>query len=457
MIKKTLHQSLAVAVGFALFAGSSAHAVDLVAIGKLSGDLHDLSGRTELLESIVPADLLGGVGSGLAWAGGDTFLALPDRGPNAVAWNSNVDNTTTYVPRFHELRLQLAQEADSVSGLPFTLRPTLLKTTLLYSHSPLNYGPVVPEGDAPSRHFFSGRSDNFDPLTSSADTADARFDPEGIRVSRNGRFVYISDEYGPYIYTFDRATGARTSAIALPADLAVANKSAHGSDEISGNVAGRVANKGMEGLAISPDGTTLFGFVQSPLIEDGGDGGRANRIVRIDLETGATTQYAYDNYLADKSKAFNSSELLALNDHELLVLERDGKGLGDDSNAAVKRVYKIDLAGAEDVSNLAGASALLAKAVSKTLFLDVFNKLKNAGVTVDQIPAKLEGMAFGEDVIVGGETKHTLYIGNDNDFLAETPAHKDNPNQWFVFTFTDADLGGSRYEPQAFNRNPANH
>ena len=27
--------------------------------------------------------------------------------------------------------------------------------------------------------------------------------------------------------------------------------------EIGGNVSGRVANKGMEGLAITPDGTTL--------------------------------------------------------------------------------------------------------------------------------------------------------------------------------------------------------
>jgi hypothetical protein len=35
--------------------------------------------------------------------------------------------------------------------------------------------------------------------------------------------------------------------------------------------------------------------------------------------------------------------LLALNDHELLVLERDGKGLGDDSKA----FNKIDLAGAQ--------------------------------------------------------------------------------------------------------------
>jgi hypothetical protein len=204
----------------------------------------------------------------------------------------------------------------------------------------------------------------------------------------------------------------------------------------------------MEGLAISPDGKTLFGFMQSPLIQDGGDGGRANRIVAVDVKTGATSQYAYDNYLADKSKAYNSSELLALNDHELLVLERDGKGLGDDSNADVKRIYKIDIQGAADVSGLSGQAALLQKAVQKSLFLDIAAALRAAGFSAAQIPAKLEGMAFGEDVVVDGVIRHTLHVGNDNDFLATTPGGLANPNKWFVFTFTDADVGGSRFVNQ---------
>ncbi|MBO9647826.1 MAG: esterase-like activity of phytase family protein [Variovorax sp.] len=168
------------------------------------------------------------------------------------------------------------------------------------------------------------------------------------------------------------------------------------------------------------------------------------------MKTGATTQYAYDNYLDDKAKAYNSSELLALNNHELLVLERDGKGLGDDSNADVKRIYKIDIKGAADVSGLTGQAALLQKAAPKSLFLDIAAALKAHGLTAAQIPAKLEGMTFGEDVMVDGVTKHTLYVGNDNDFLATTPGGLANPNQWFVFAFTDADLGGSKFVNQRF-------
>ncbi len=435
------------------FAGAclfgSAHAVDLIAIGQLSPTASDLSGLSAPLENGVPGDQLGGLGSGLAWAGGSTFIAIPDRGPNAVAWNAAVDDTSSYIPRFHTLNLALQPVAQG--NLPFTLTPTLEATTLMSSTKRLRYGPVVPAHQR-GLWYFSGRSDNFDASRSSADHVDARLDPEGIRVSRDGKSVFVSDEYGPAVYQFDRATGVRLHAFTLPAIMNVAVKNSMGATEVTSNTSGRVANKGMEGLAITPDGKTLVGFVQSPLIQDGGDGGRANRIVTIDRATGATRQVAYDNFLADMNKAYNSSELLALNSHEFLVLERDGKGLGDDSSAVVKRLYKVDIANATDVSTLSGADSLLPLAVPKTLFLDIRASLNAAGIPDTQIPAKIEGAAFGADVTVDGVVKHTLYLGNDNDFVAVTKGGLANPNQWFVFTFTDADLGGSVFVPQSIGK-----
>ena len=204
----------------------------------------------------------------------------------------------------------------------------------------------------------------------------------------------------------------------------------------------------MEGLAITPDGKTLVGFMQSPLLQDGGDGGQYNRIVTIDIASGATKQVAYNNQVGGKN--YNSSELLALDDHEFLVLQRDGKGLGDDSSAVFKQLRKIDIAGAADVSGLSGAAALAPKAVSGSLFLDLRAALNAKGITDDKIPAKLEGAAFGDDIVIGGVTKHTLYIANDNDFLAASPKGLDNPNQWFVFAFDESDLGGSVFVNQQF-------
>lgn len=448
----------------------------LIALGTLSGTT-DLSSFSGVLENGVDhQNVLGGMGSGLAWAGGNTFLALPDRGPNATAYNPLVDNTTSYISRYQTLSLNLSQSFNG-SSYSYSLTPTLTGTTLLYSNTPLNYGTgaagtgtsggngyslgsgaTIDDG----KYYFNGRSDNFLPGSNSTNSNNARFDPEAIRVSNDGKRVYITDEYGPYVYQFDRATGARTNVYSLPSAFTASNLSSQGASEISGNSSGRVANKGMEGLAITPDGKTLVGFEQSPLIQDGGDGGRANRIVTIDTTTGATKQYVFDNYLADKNKTYNSSEILAVNDHTFLVLERDGKGLGDGSNADVKRIYKVDLndAGdgvsgdlAVDIGSLnagvgiSGQANLLGYTVQKTLFLDLKAALNAAGITNGNVPSKLEGMTFGEDITEGGVLYHTLYVANDNDFLPGTAGE----NKFFVFKFTDADLNGSNFVNQAIS------
>ena len=186
--------------------------------------------------------------------------------------------------------------------------------------------------------------------------------------------------------------------------------------------------------------------MQNALIQDAAEGGSAAnllRIVTIDIRSGRTThEYAY--VLTTGSGV---SEIVALNNHEMLVDERDGKGLGDGSKAKVKQIFKIDLANAVDVSSMNGTAAA-SNAVHKTLFLDVVQALTAAGFTTDQIPAKIEGVAFGADVRKSGSVMHTLWIANDNDFLQNLNGPNTNPNQFFVFGFTDTDLAGSKYLPQ---------
>jgi hypothetical protein len=412
--------------------------VTLIASGALNGT-SDLSGLSGALENGVAANVLGGMGSGLAWAGGNTFLALPDRGPNASSYAGGgaIDNTTSYIDRFQTITLNLTQ-SHSAGSFSYALSTALNQTTLLYSPNALNYGSTVglpsavPVQNTAERNYFTGRSDNFAAGNSLA-ANNARLDPEGIRVANDGKSVYVSDEYGPYVRQFDRASGALIKTFALPANLAVNNLSSAGATEIAGNATGRVANKGMEGLAITPDGKTLVGFMQSALLQDGGDGAKANRIVTIDIATGATKQFAYNNVIGGKT--YGSSEILALNSHQFLVLERDGKGLGDGSAAKVKQIWVVDLAGAQDVSGLSGEAALLAKAPSKKLFLDIKSALNSVGIADKDIPAKLEGMAFGEDITENGALFHTLYVANDNDFSDLAGA-----NQFFVFKFSDTDL-----------------
>src|SRR6185369_11629452 len=180
-----------------------------------AGTYADLSGLHNTLENGVKANLLGGLGSAITYASGNTFLALPDRGPNAVSFNSLVDDTVSYVDRFHTITMNL--ERNQGSGLPFTLTPQLRSTTLLHAFFPLAYGTGEglnigsgqPKQNGLFRHYFTGRSDIFDPNRNSGDPRDARLDPEGIRVSNDGFSVFVSDEYGPYVYQFSRLSGER--------------------------------------------------------------------------------------------------------------------------------------------------------------------------------------------------------------------------------------------------------
>jgi len=438
----------AVLLAITLLASTSAMAEPrLLAIGTLTGSPAganvDQSRLTAIMENGLPENVLGGVGSALAWAGGNTFLAAPDRGPNATPYNSAVDNTVSYIARFHTVTMTLTPSPGGPT--PFVLTPTLTATTLLSSPAPLIYGsgaglgnridgPPIGSG-APARNtaatwYFTGRSDNYG-TGNSGNPDNARLDPEGLRVSADGKTVFVSDEYGPYVYQFDRATGSRIRAYTLPANLEVAHSSPTGAAEISGNTSGRTANKGMEGLAITPHGKTLGGIMQGPLIQDATGSPDLLRIMTIDVATGQTHEYGYR-----LTTGSGVSEITAINDHEFLVGERDGKGLGDGSNAKSKIIYRIDLARATDITDLSGAAAATF-AVTKSSFLDLVALLQTNGISASSIPAKIEGMAFGDDMSVNGITMHTLWLANDNDFTPATAG----PSTIYVIGLTDADLG----------------
>jgi hypothetical protein len=456
----TLHPGWLLLAASCLATAAQAH-VELIAVGKLDGHQADKSSVTAApLENGEAGNRLGGLGSGLAYAGCGQFLALPDRGPNAVPYNATVSDTTSYVNRWQTLKLEL-QPGASGDRLPYRLKPQLLATTLLWSGTPLVYGDGRAAGlgdGAPAInhsgvYYFTGRADNFAAGKSSDDPANARLDPEGLRVSNDGRRVYVSDEYGPSINVFDRVSGERLRTFKLPAELAVTRPDGRGKREIAGNDSGRYANHGMEGLAISPDGNTLFGVMEGALLQEGGKHGGFVRIVRIDIASGTAQQFAYplENFgSADKPRYSSVSDALAVNGDALLVLERDGKGRGDGSDAAFKRIYRVDLRGATAIGKRWGEVAVASVAVTKRLFADMVALADARGIAPSSIPVKLEGLSFGPALVRAGERRYTLLVSSDNDFLAQlrTPGSVPlgNPNEIFVLSMTPKDVGG--YMPQ---------
>ena len=139
-MKKLPSRIALIAFVLALFAAPQSQAqIKVLAVGTLdqsrAGSFADLSGLNYNLENGAPANSLGGFGSAICYASGNTFLALPDRGPNAMPYDSNIDDTASYINRFHTITMDL-QPNTSGTGLPFTLTPTLRATTLLWSLTP---------------------------------------------------------------------------------------------------------------------------------------------------------------------------------------------------------------------------------------------------------------------------------------------------------------------------------
>jgi hypothetical protein len=100
----------------------------------------------------------------------------------------------------------------------------------------------------------------------------------------------------------------------------------------------------------------------------GGGDGTVNRIVAFDTRTARpVAHYAYR--MEGSSQGRGVCALVALNNHEFLVFERNNRGLGVDGNLSSpnKKVFRIDIAGASDVSAVNVATADLAsfKAVTK--------------------------------------------------------------------------------------------
>jgi len=234
-------------------------------------------------------------------------------------------------------------------------------------------------------------------------------DSEGLVALADGTF-WISDEYGPWLVHVDaegrtlERIGPFPASKSLPKVLAL-----------------RRPNRGMESLTITPDGRTLVGVMQNPV--DNPDTAirktsRLNRIVAYDPRTGASRQYAY---LLDATSAV-VSEIAAITHSTFIVSERDQLFPGDPkSPSKLKRIYKIDLSKASDLSDPAdGPNGRLVN--GRTLEQLSEAQLKEAGIVpvtkelvVDLLTLpggyphdKSEGLAVISDTLIA--------VSNDDDF-----------------------------------------
>jgi hypothetical protein len=440
----------------ALAWGSSVRAtVTYIGDAIISGSGTDMSGlpSTILEDGKSPENALNGFGSGLAYAGNGVFYGLADRGPNKVVYNANVDNTTSYPNRYQQFNISLTPVGSPDGNghfASYSVNATNIGTTLLKNAQSVQY---------------LGISTAFSTTTG---IENHRLDSEGIRVAPDGT-VWVSDEYGPYILHFNQQ-GQEIGSLPLPAGFQIANPAAKATDEAANNTTGRTTNRGMEGLAISPDGKTLVGMMQSSLTQDGGLTGVNDRVLVYNISdlnnVPAPKQYVYQL----DGTTTPISELLAVNDHQFLVDERDGTA----GTNGIKKLYEFDLNQASaptDLTNTAFSGTTATNGLpatglpggitplSKTLFANIGQILNSASPSpfsaidgTNGLPDKIEGYAWGPDLPDG---RHLLLATNDNDFAqngATTPI-TGFPNYIFAFAVDPSDV--PTFQAETFVPEPA--
>ncbi|KAK4128068.1 hypothetical protein N657DRAFT_685678 [Parathielavia appendiculata] len=329
-----------------------------------------------------------------------TLYGLPDRG-----WNTN--GTQATIPRIHIFEISFTPSPDATVAAPSGPNVEFeYKRTILLS------GPDGKPMTGLDPDFTGGLTyDGFPTMPAATYPGDGfggpgagdkriSLDAEGLVIEDDGSF-WISDEYGPFVYKFNK-DGKLVAAIQPPdALLPIRN----GEISFNSNTPpiynqsivpdpedphhGRQNNQGFEGLTISADGKTLWVMLQSAARQDGGASSSKRRNTRLlkyvlnKQEVTYETEYVVPlpTYIngEGKTRVAAQSEIHYISDTQLLVLARDSSaGRGQDD--PLSRYRSVDVVDISAATNIKGPK---------------FDDIQNGNVTAGGIESPSDKLVEG--------------------------------------------------------------
>ncbi len=237
----------------------------------------------------------------------------------------------------------------------------------------------------------------------------ALLDPESFVRLNDGSF-WIGEEFGPALIHVDERGQVLGPAVDIPI---VPELKAYGRDRSilmtpdhpdlrhlaeAEQLANLPRSGGIEGLALSPNGRWIYASVEKAMLEDPLLTRRT--ILQFDPKSGSFTG-EYRLYQVDAPDVSIAS-LESVDDHTLLVLERDG---GEGTQAQIKRIYQVDWTD---------------QSLSKTLVCDLMHIHDDGGLTTTEEGA----IGLGEEYSFPYVTpecllildRQTLLVINDNNY-----------------------------------------
>jgi hypothetical protein len=463
----------AVTLGATTFAN-----LGLVGVGRLPASLIDAFGDSFGSVSGLQITDWTRVGDG-GYTG--TFNILPDRGYNGTSFYAD------YRARIHQVRFSfapydqaapiggdtVAEKLDSQRQVTFTLPITSLR---LKYYDPVRRVESSPTGLDPGSGvgaLFGHRVPYVTSYTGPATAAEGApsetfrkvdtlaIDVEALALRPDGS-GYVGDEYGPFVYHFDRAKMITGVIVPPPAFLPHMPADTLNFASTSAPLNGRRNNQGFEGVALSPDGRRLFLLLQSALVQDGdptahNQRARHTRLLVYDVSAAPTPAAPVAEYALtlpvfaargrggapDRTAA--QSEIVALDDTRLLILARDANGLGSpsDNPSVFKRVLLADLrvgaptnfardaARNAEGGRITTSAGVLDPAITPVQWVEAvdlldaaqlarFNVLLDTGadpVSPLTLSEKWEGLSLVPALDSARPNDYFLFVANDNDFL----------------------------------------
>ncbi|MBB2818570.1 UNVERIFIED_ORG: hypothetical protein GGD59_001810 [Rhizobium esperanzae] len=419
----------------------------LVGVGRIPANQRDKFGETFGSGSGMAIDPAAWSRDGASYKG--ALYLLPDRGYNAAG-------TVDYRPRLNTIAIDLTPTAPGAapeagkeqSGLG----AKLVDSTLFVDDKGGDMTGLDPESGV------RAAAGDFPPLPQAVNGKIA-LDNEAIIRMADGT-MFVSDEYGPYIYRFS-ADGHLLSATQPPKALLPMRKGAlsfasnnpgpgASAPDPKDPETGRQNNQGLEGMAMTPDGKFIIAVLQSAARQDGGDSSSTRQNTRAMIYDAADPDHLklVHEYVVplpvfkdakDKTVIAAESEIVALSDKTFLMLTRDsGNGQGVKGDTSLyRKVNIVDLSAATDVagSDFDADKPIAPKGVvdpsltpaTLTPFIDLNDKAELArfglhnGAPNDKndLSEKWEAMGLASILDPNLPDDYFLFVANDNDFLTQ--------------------------------------
>jgi hypothetical protein len=258
----------------------------------------------------------------------------------------------------------------------------------------------------------------------------ADFDIEGFQMV--GDSIVVGDEFGPFVFVADAATGRLTEFHETVVDGAILRSPDHFALRLPNPDGAPPAyrakrSRGFEGFALSVDGATLYPLLEGPLWDaEAGDyervgGVEALRLLEMDAGTREWTGRSWLYPLAQDGNAIGDFNMIDAT--RGLVIERDS-GQGHPENRCMEDMGRVDTAGCFErpaafkrvyVIDMAGVAP--GEPVRKVGYIDLMDIADPEGVA--RLGARADGrFAFPFVTIenVDRVDATRIIVANDNNF-----------------------------------------